>query len=63
MGRYDLTDFEWKAIEPLLPQKSRGVPRVVSCCRFGGHRDKVFQPDRRSQCSDGYSVGSSKLRR
>lgn len=28
MGRYDLTDFEWKAIEPHLPNKSRGVARV-----------------------------------
>jgi len=28
MGRYDLTDFEWKAIKPLLPNKPRGVPRV-----------------------------------
>jgi transposase len=28
MARYDLTDFEWKTIEPLLPNKSRGVPRV-----------------------------------
>lgn len=28
MGRYDLTDFEWKVISPLLPQKSRGVKRV-----------------------------------
>ena len=28
MARYDLTDFEWSVIEPLLPQKSRGVPRV-----------------------------------
>jgi len=28
MGRYDLTDFEWSVIEPVLPQKSRGVPRV-----------------------------------
>jgi len=28
MSRYDLTDFEWSAIEPVLPQKSRGVPRV-----------------------------------
>lgn len=27
-GRYDLTDFEWGVIEPLLPRKSRGVPRV-----------------------------------
>ena len=28
MSRYDLTDFEWSVIEPVLPQKSRGVPRV-----------------------------------
>jgi transposase len=28
MGRYDLTDFEWEAIQPHLPNKPRGVPRV-----------------------------------
>jgi transposase len=28
MSRNDLTDFEWRAIEPLLPNKPRGVPRV-----------------------------------
>jgi transposase len=28
MSRYDLTDFEWRMIEPLLPNKPRGVPRV-----------------------------------
>ncbi len=27
MSRYDLTDFEWRVIEPLLPTP-RGVPRV-----------------------------------
>ena len=27
-GRYDLTDFEWSVIWPLLPNKPRGVPRV-----------------------------------
>ena len=26
--RYELSDFEWSIIEPLLPNKSRGVPRV-----------------------------------
>jgi putative transposase len=28
MARFDLTDFEWSVIEPLLPNKPRGVPRV-----------------------------------
>lgn len=28
MSRYDLTDFEWRVIELLLPSKPRGVPRV-----------------------------------
>lgn len=28
MSRYDLTDFEWRVIEPLLPNKPRGVSRV-----------------------------------
>jgi transposase len=27
-GRYDLTEFEWRAIQPILPNKPRGVPRV-----------------------------------
>ena len=26
--RYELSDFEWAVIEPLLPNKPRGVPRV-----------------------------------
>ncbi len=26
--RFDLTDLEWAVIEPLLPNNSRGVPRV-----------------------------------
>ena len=28
MKRYDLSEFEWSVIEPLLPNKPRGVPRV-----------------------------------
>jgi transposase len=26
--RYELTDFEWSVIRPMLPNKPRGVPRV-----------------------------------
>ena len=26
--RYELSDFEWSIIEPLLPNKPRGVPRA-----------------------------------
>lgn len=28
MARFDLTDFRWKLIQPLLPDKPRGVARV-----------------------------------
>jgi transposase len=28
MSRYDQTGFEWRVIEPRLPNKPRGVPRV-----------------------------------
>src|SRR5580658_5880656 len=28
MARFDLTDFEWSVIQPLLPNKPRGVRRV-----------------------------------
>ncbi len=28
MARFDLSDFEWSVIQPLLPNKPRGVPRV-----------------------------------
>ncbi len=28
MRCHELTDFEWKIIEPSLPNKPRGVPRV-----------------------------------
>lgn len=27
-GRYDLTEFDWNTIQPLLPHKPSGVPRV-----------------------------------
>ena len=28
MNQHDLTDFEWRAIQPHLPNRPRGVPRV-----------------------------------
>jgi transposase len=28
LRRYELSDREWSIIAPLLPRKSRGVPRV-----------------------------------
>ena len=28
MARFDLTDYEWSVIQPLLPNKPRGVPPV-----------------------------------
>lgn len=30
MSRYDLTDFEWRVIEPLLPNKPRGVRGLMT---------------------------------
>lgn len=28
MSRYEMSEFEWQVIAPLLPNKPRGVPRV-----------------------------------
>ena len=28
MARFNLSDFEWSVIQPLLPNKPRGVPRL-----------------------------------
>ena len=49
--RYELSDFEWAAIKPLLPNKSRGVRRVndrrVSMASFGScvqaHHGAIYQ--------------------
>ena len=34
--RYELTDDEWSAIKPMLPNKPRGVPRVNDRCVLNG---------------------------
>ena len=31
--RYELTDHEWAAIKPMLPNKPRGVPRSAAGVR------------------------------
>ena len=36
---------------------------ILSCCRFRGHRDKVFFETGGWQCNDGSSAVSSSLRR
>ncbi len=36
MNRCDLADFEWGVIEPLLPNKPPGVPRVDGQRVFNG---------------------------
>jgi len=44
MARFDLTDFEWSVIAPLLPNKVRGVARVDD--RRGSERDILAASDR-----------------
>src|SRR5450631_2966760 len=39
--RYELSDYEWSVIKPMLPNKSRGIPhvdnRVFSMAFFGSY--------------------------
>ncbi|WP_348769687.1 transposase [Brucella sp. BO2] len=53
MARFDLTDFEWSVIEPLLPTKVRGKARVDDRRVLNGifwrlrkqvHHGQTFQP-------------------
>jgi transposase len=44
--RYELTDFEWSVIEPLLQRKPRGVPRVDDrrvLTRFSQNLDALYE--------------------
>jgi transposase len=34
--RYELSDVEWSAIKPMLPNKPRGIPRVNDCRVLNG---------------------------
>ena len=34
--RYELSDYEWSVIKPMLPNKPRGVPRVDDCRVLNG---------------------------
>ena len=38
-GRYDLTEFEWKPVQPLLPDKPRGVRRGAPIFALHGKDD------------------------
>lgn len=42
MARFDLSDAEWRLIEPLLPNKPRGVPRTDSPWRDLPERDGPY---------------------
>ena len=52
MARFDLTDFEWSVIEPLLPSKPRGVPRSRQETDRGGHSLPELASSDRSQILD-----------
>jgi transposase len=43
MSRYDLTDMEWRAIQPHLPNKVRGVP-AGRCHAQLAARSRSFLP-------------------
>jgi transposase len=36
--RYELSDYEWTAIEPMLPNKPRGVRMAGACCQSARQR-------------------------
>ena len=38
--RYELADYEWSAIKPMLPNKPRGVPRVNDRRVLNGSSDQ-----------------------
>ena len=46
--RYELSDFEWSIIEPLLPNKPRGVPRSEQQKLSEGHAEGFFVARRKT---------------
>ena len=46
--RHELTDYEWAAIKPFLPNKPRGVPRITSAGLYSRSIPFAARPRRRS---------------
>jgi transposase len=42
--RYELTDHEWAAIKPMLPNKPRGVPRANDRSNFFTESEPINCP-------------------
>ena len=47
----------------LIPTLKPGDIVILSCCRFDGHRDKVFSSTGEHQCNEGSSAASLSSRR
>ena len=55
--RYELSDFEWSIIEPLLPNKPRGVPRWAKI----GVGDRIFEAVSKAYDGDLQMIDSSSI--
>jgi transposase len=64
--RYELTDHEWAAVKPMLPNKPRGVARVNDCrvlngifwcCGPGRLADALPSPLRSEVCYEDLMAG------
>jgi hypothetical protein len=42
--RYELTEYEWAAVKPFLPNKPRGVPPQINSERFRQSNLKAYSP-------------------
>jgi transposase len=59
--RYELNDYEWSVIKPMLPNKSRGVPRVDVIADPSGARPSTRLGDSPFE-HDPAKLGSGPLR-